>query len=36
MQFQNCGAVYGGGCGTPAMTRKSKHLHAAYELVLAI
>lgn len=32
MQFQDCGAVYGGGCGTPSMTKSSPHMQEAYEL----
>lgn len=32
MQFQDVGAVYGRGCGTPSMTRNSPYPKQAYEL----
>ena len=32
MEFYDCGAVYGDGCGTPSMTRGTKHPQAPYEL----
>jgi len=32
MQFQDCGMVLGGGCGTPDMTRATQYPEAAYEL----
>ena len=32
MQFEDVGAVLGGGCGTPAMTRNNPALSRAYEL----
>ena len=32
MQFEDCGMVLGGGCGTPAMTKRSKAIRDAYAL----
>ncbi len=32
MNFENCGMILGTGCGTPEMTRKSRHMQTAYEL----
>lgn len=32
MQFEDCGMVLGGGCGTPSMTRNSGYIEKAYEL----
>ena len=32
LNMTDCGAVYGGGCGTTSMTAGSKHMRAAYEL----
>lgn len=32
MQFTDCGAVYGRGCGTPAMTKATIYPQAAYDL----
>ena len=32
MQFEDCGMVLGGGCGTPSMTRNSGFVEKAYEL----
>lgn len=32
MNFENCGAILGGGCGTPEMTKKSAHMQEAYNL----
>ncbi len=32
MHFQDCGMVLGTGCGTPAMTQKSRHMEEAYRL----
>ncbi len=32
MNFENCGMVLGTGCGSPSMTRNSRHLEAAYRL----
>ncbi|NBH15858.1 flavodoxin family protein [Lachnospiraceae bacterium] len=31
MNFENCGMVLGTGCGTPYMTRTTKHMEAAYK-----
>lgn len=30
--FKDCGAIYGGGCGTPEMTRRTTYPQKAYEL----
>jgi hypothetical protein len=32
MQFEDCGAVYGGGCGSPSMTKGTSFPEKAYEL----
>ena len=32
MEFNDQGAIYGKGCGTPDMTRNSKYMKEAYEL----
>ncbi|MBR6862338.1 MAG: flavodoxin family protein [Acidaminococcaceae bacterium] len=32
INFEDCGMVLGYGCGTPAMTKRSRFLKAAYEL----
>ena len=32
MQFEDCGMVLGGGCGTPVMTKNSVFPKQAYEL----
>ena len=32
MQFEDCGTIYGTGCGTPDMTRRSGFPEKAYEL----
>jgi multimeric flavodoxin WrbA len=32
LNMRDCGRVIGGGCGTPAMTRRSRHLKEAYDL----
>ena len=32
MQFEDMGMVLGGGCGTPAMTKRNKAINEAYEL----
>lgn len=32
MNFENCGMVLGTGCGTPAMTRNSRHMKEAFAL----
>jgi multimeric flavodoxin WrbA len=32
MEFEDAGAVYGRGCGTPDMTRASRYVRDAYEL----
>ncbi len=32
MHFENCGMVLGTGCGTPSITRGSRHMEEAYQL----
>lgn len=32
MAFQDCGVIEGKGCGSPAMTKRSRHMKEAYEL----
>lgn len=32
MHFKNMGMILGTGCGTPSMTRGTKHMQAAYDL----
>ena len=32
MNFENCGMVLGTGCGSPSMTRGSRHMDTAYRL----
>lgn len=32
MNFKDCGMVLGTGCGSPAMTKKSRHMETAYML----
>ena len=32
MEFEDCGSIYGGGCGTPSMTKASGFPKMAYEL----
>ena len=32
INFEDCGMVLGYGCGTPAMTRRSRYMNMAYEL----
>lgn len=32
MNFEDCGMVLGTGCGSPSMTRGSRHMDAAYRL----
>jgi len=32
MNFENCGMVLGTGCGSPSMTRGTKHMKTAYQL----
>ena len=32
MQFRDCGSIFGGGCGTPEMTRRTKYPEEAYKL----
>ena len=32
MQFEDCGRILGGGCGTPEMTRRTGYPKEAYEL----
>lgn len=32
MNFKNCGIISGTGCGSPAVTSKTKHMKKAYEL----
>ena len=32
LDFQDCGAILGYGCGTPGATKRSRYLRAAYDL----